>query len=290
MSSSNWRLLRDPYVRTEQSLNKMAGIGLFANTAFKRGDMVATLAGPLVRDDQLSPIEVLYAVGGVAKKVVSDGIAYDMAINTMHPDVQTLGHRANSPFGDPLGRTANVRFAPDRAAKIVRLRALRPIAADEEILVDYGEERTEKLRLAIADSERLSQAKRRASDLSGSEASEEQTRKLRRTLAAQPVVPRRRIEAPPFHVPLRVDFDNESSDMGESSEMFYGEDSTEELAPTEIVPDDDLAPTEIVPDDDESVIILGEESASDVVIINRPTREPRLSKSDATTSDDDSSF
>jgi hypothetical protein len=97
----------------------------------------------------LGPLEVRYAIR----------VSNTTAINPLAEGVVTLGHRANSPFEDPRGRKANARFSLYQSAtkKIVTLKALRRIAAGEEILVNYGAARTRMLR-----NESKAQGKKRA--------------------------------------------------------------------------------------------------------------------------------
>lgn len=117
------------------SLNPEAGWGLFTMRRFKKGALIAVLTGPIVHRASLSARSVDYAVHWDQQ----------FAIDTLNGDGD--GHYANSPAGDPHGRTANAEFCTDRLNKRINLRAKRSIPAYKEVLVNYGAERTKRMRL-----------------------------------------------------------------------------------------------------------------------------------------------
>lgn len=154
-----WRDLRDLRVEVKQSLNPEAGTGLFAKTSFKTGETVATISGPVVPVASLAPLEVRYAVR----------VTNELCVNPLVDGVRTLGHHANDPLRDPLGRTENVRFSVyhgSKSKKIVTLKALRPIAVGEEILVYYGDDRRRMLEEDAKESRAESERKRGAESTS----------------------------------------------------------------------------------------------------------------------------
>lgn len=111
-----------------QSLNPHAGEGLFAARAFKKGERVATMTGDIVPLAHLNALHRGYAIefGG--------GNVLDPLTTTQG----SLGHKANSPQDDPMGRRANAEFRVDRRNMRINLVATRNISQGDEILVPYG--------------------------------------------------------------------------------------------------------------------------------------------------------
>jgi hypothetical protein len=295
----DWTTLSDSEnVYVSSSRNLRAGAGLFTRRQFEKDEIVAIISGPIVRVDKLTPMEKLYAVGDVAAKVIEDGVEYERAINPLFSTVKTNGHMANSPFRDPEKRSANVRFSANRTTKIVTLKALGTIPKDTEILVDYGEERTEVLRQAIDAAEaeemrakeRLVSAKREICLISDSETvealqedvdkAEERTKKLRLQLEDEPVVPYRRNEAHPTGVPRQLNFE-----------------ALEDVEKTLVVSDDSVL---VVDGTSESVIVLPEASIDSSQVSDESITQPTPKKfnpksrgkpaTSSTTESDDESF
>jgi hypothetical protein len=115
--------------------------GLYTTRAFKRGEVVCRLTGPLCKESSLSKEALKYAISLRIKSPFN-------IINPLHRDVKTMGHYINSSLkrGKP-----NVMFFENdtRHPTHVVIIAKRDIVKGEELLAYYGAARTRLLRTEI---------------------------------------------------------------------------------------------------------------------------------------------
>lgn len=124
-----------PHTVVRASLNPEAGQGLFAARDFEKGDWIADLTGDILPIDQIPDASLPYAISW----------RKGYALDPLSTQFGSVGHLANSPYHDPLGRRANAKFAIDRVNGSVNVRATRHINTGEEILINYGAARTRRL-------------------------------------------------------------------------------------------------------------------------------------------------
>ena len=129
-------------VRVKLSSVPRAGMGLFAEREFKRGEKAAAYTGDLVRLDRAGN------VGGAYVLETKKGVGIDAARTN-----SAYGRFVNDPRGS--GKQANVAFRvdPRGGGAAAALRATRAVARGEELLVPYGREywRAREAGLAVAD-------------------------------------------------------------------------------------------------------------------------------------------